>query len=257
MKNHDRKRTFSRAFTLIEMMIVIGIIGILAALTLGISSSVMRGSEIRQTENMMKILSMAFQEWELEKGRSMTYAGYAPILGGSYDTGEPPYEASVAEEASGDVLDNGAMQNVLASRMSEVIALLMDSEIASGIIRKLSGDSFDTNGNLIDPWGTPIGIVFPGPPFWQVYTSGNVDPDDHTAFDYVGDLSVLDQVEDGLGSCINVRPYFVSAGPDGRWGFRYQAAGGPDHEDADEQANWDNTLDNIYSYKPFIVEDAR
>jgi len=236
------------------MMIVIGIIGILAALTLGISNSVMRGSEIRQTENMMKVLSMGFQEWELGKGRSMTFAGYAPLASGSYDTGN---ETSIADEANGSALENGTMQTVMESRMSEALALLMDSEVASGIIRKLSSDSFDDSGKLVDAWGTPIGIVFPGRAFWDVYTSGDVDPSDHAAFDYAGDLSVLDQAEDGLGSCINVRPYFVSAGPDGLWGFRYQAAGGPDHEDADEQANWENTLDNIYSYKPFIVEDAR
>ena len=39
----------TRAFTLIEMVVVIGIIALLAALTLGISNSVIRNSEVGQT----------------------------------------------------------------------------------------------------------------------------------------------------------------------------------------------------------------
>ena len=55
-------------FTLIEMMIVIGIIALLAALTLGISSSVMRNAEKRKTQDVLQLLTVALQEWELEKG---------------------------------------------------------------------------------------------------------------------------------------------------------------------------------------------
>ena len=72
MKRMHKKQTFRKAFTLIEMLIVMSIIGLLAALTLGISSSVMRNSEIRQTENALKVLSMAMQEWELEMGGPCT-----------------------------------------------------------------------------------------------------------------------------------------------------------------------------------------
>ena len=53
-------------FTLIEMMIVIGIIALLAALTLGISNSVLRNSEISRTRDVLTLFDMALQEWELE-----------------------------------------------------------------------------------------------------------------------------------------------------------------------------------------------
>ena len=73
--------------------------------------------------------------------------------------------------------------------------------------------------------------------------------------DESGDLSVRDQAEDGLGSCLARRPYFVSAGPDGLWGYRYQASSPiPDQAENEE---WLASLDNIYSYEPYLVEESR
>ena len=70
-----------RAFTLIEMMIVIGIIALLAALTLGISNSVLRNSEISRTKDALRLLDMALQEWELEMGRAMTFRDFSSPAG--------------------------------------------------------------------------------------------------------------------------------------------------------------------------------
>ena len=72
-----KSNTRYSGFTLIEIMIVIGIIALLAALTLGISSSVMRNSEKRKTQNVLQLLTVALQEWEIEKGRSITFEGAA------------------------------------------------------------------------------------------------------------------------------------------------------------------------------------
>ena len=69
------------AFTLIEMMIVIGIIALLAALTLGISNSVLRNSEISRTKDALRLLDMALQEWELEMGRAMTFRDFSSPAG--------------------------------------------------------------------------------------------------------------------------------------------------------------------------------
>ena len=80
---------FTRAFSLIEMMIVIGIIAILAGLTLGISNSVLRGSEIRKTEDAITLLDTALQEWETEMGRSITFQGIA-AMDGRYSHGSFP-----------------------------------------------------------------------------------------------------------------------------------------------------------------------
>jgi hypothetical protein len=117
---------------------------------------------------------------------------------------------------------------------------------------ELTGDNFieDTEGAiLVDSWGTPIGVIFPG----QYYADTS-----ELAFaqDESGDLTIRDQAEDGLGSCMNKEPIFVSAGPDRTWGYRFQSNGGHDN-DALAKVLWEASLDNLYSYDPFVVEAAR
>ena len=61
------------AFTLVEMVIVIGVIILLAALTLAVSVAVVEGSEVRQTESTMQLLDTALREWEALSDRKITY----------------------------------------------------------------------------------------------------------------------------------------------------------------------------------------
>lgn len=245
-----RPRSAYLAFTLIEMMIVIGIIALLAALTLGISNSVIKNSEIRQTKDALKLIEMALQEWELEKGRAITFEGYVPVAGGFYDAysignliGAPIF--------SPNGVNNEDMLEAMSERLNDLIVLLMRSERANAILSKISPDMFiEDSGEyvLVDAWKTPIGIVYPGRNYADAYPQGS----SVLAFDESGDLSLRDQAEDGLGSCKNLKPYFVSAGPDLEWGYRFQAMDGT----GDEQL-FEACLDNIYSYEPFIVEEAR
>jgi prepilin-type N-terminal cleavage/methylation domain-containing protein len=252
MKRSIIKRYSLNGFTLIEMMIVIAIIGLLAALTLGISSSVMKNAKIHKTEDALKLLTMALQEWELERGRSVTFEGYIPVVNGNYDiwqAGGYIGAPSFAEQGITDVV----MLDAMETRLESLVALLLQSESATDIISKITPDLFieDEHGKLVvDSWGTPIGVVFPGRNFYDA------DQDESQlvfAQDECGDLTVRDQAEDALGSCINERPYFVSAGPDRKWGYRFQsnsANSEPDNE------LWVASTDNIYSYKPFLVESA-
>ena len=256
MSKQVRTQSIRMGFTLIEMMIVIGIIALLAALTLGISSSVMRNAEIRKTEDALKLMTMALQEWELEKGRSITFEGYAPetLPDGSlgmYDIYADEYIEAPSFSEQG-VLD-AIMLDAMETRMESLVELLVQSESAALILSKIASGLFveDEHGKLaVDSWGTPIGIVFPGRNYWEVNPAGSeFDP----SYDRSGDQTVRDEAEDGLGSCINARPYFVSAGPDGTWGYRFQSNGMnsvPDNE------KWAASLDNIYSYEPFLVETA-
>lgn len=240
-----------RAFTLIEMMIVIGIIALLAALTLGISSSVLRNSEISRTKNVLKLLDMALQEWEQNQGRLMTYMDYT-YTDGTFDI--EAEDGILDVTFGGNVVDNETMQFAMEKRVTEFVNVVDYSESAKDVLNKISPDHLEKTAQGIvplDSWGNAIGIVFPGSPYLDTYGgSNNAWPRDQS-----GDLSIRDQAEDGLGSCINLRPYFVSAGPDGLWGYLNQANGGPDT--ADQIEHWEATKDNIYSYEPFIVEQAR
>ena len=61
------------AFTLVEMTIVIGIVVLLAGLTLAVSVSVVQGSEMRQTKLTIQLLDTAIQDWELQADRRVSY----------------------------------------------------------------------------------------------------------------------------------------------------------------------------------------
>jgi prepilin-type N-terminal cleavage/methylation domain-containing protein len=247
-------------FTLIEMMIVIGIIALLAALTLGISNIVLRNSEISRTRDVLTLFDMALQEWELEIGRSITYKGAGIPIGTIYDMDadfppDPPLSAytELPDPDFNSVNTGDIPFETMNNRIEHLFLVLMQSEAAAEILSKILPGNFDEENNnlVVDSWGNAIGIVFPGRP---LSGSGLFDM---FAKDESGDLTIREIAEDGLGSCINLRPYFVSAGPDGTWGYRYQAVmfnGAPDPPDLD---NWESSLDNVYSYEPYLVEESR
>jgi len=70
-----RSHSVDRAFTLIEIMVVISIILVLASLVLGVGSALLRRAERSQVESAMTIMESAFTEWEGQTGRPVTYNG--------------------------------------------------------------------------------------------------------------------------------------------------------------------------------------
>ena len=236
-------------FSMIEMMIVIGIIVLLAGLTLGISNSVLRGSEIRRTKDAITLLDTALAEWETDMDRLITFAAVGSIDGGRYDIagdgilGAPSFGGAGVSQAD--------MYDAMNIRAKDMWAFLSESEASKNILTRIHPDLIqeDDDGltRVVDAWQSPIGVVFPCGAYGDSGLSAFAE-------DACGDLTVRDEAEDGLGSCLNRKTYFVSAGPDASWGYRYQANNGPVTND-DEL--WADCLDNIYSYEPFIVEGSR
>jgi len=251
-------KNFTRAFSLIEMMIVIGIIAILAGLTLGISNAVLRGSEIRKTEDAITLLDTALQEWELEMGRSITFQDFAAMemdaqngIQGRYDI----YNEGVFSTTgfNGTLPGEANMNEGINLRSIDIWNLLNENEASKTILSKIHPDLIIDSGGgrrVVDAWQNPIGIIYSGIKYSDLLPFYYEDKS--------GDRSVIDQAEDGLGSCINLRLYFVSAGPDGKWGHRYQTYlyGSTGTINADLEG-WSECTDNIYSYEPFIVEESR
>src|ERR1043165_1057793 len=70
-----------RSFTIIELMVVVGIIILLVGLTVGVAAILNQKSETRQVEQVLKLLDTALQEWELAAQRQMTWGPNPPDAG--------------------------------------------------------------------------------------------------------------------------------------------------------------------------------
>lgn len=61
------------AFTLVELLVVIGIIAILVALTLAVGGRVLAGGKARQTADTIRVLDMALHAYKSERGEQIPY----------------------------------------------------------------------------------------------------------------------------------------------------------------------------------------
>jgi len=251
------QRTIYTAFTLLEIMVAIGIIALLAAITLNLSNSIMRKADERQTKDVLRLVKLALVEWEIASDGKLTFEDFTYVDNCDFCSFDVLNDGLLASPTFGLFgVANDIMQAAMQNRIIQTVQVIRQIESSDNILLELTGDNFieDTEGAriLVDSWGTPIGVIFPG----QYYADSSEVLE--FAQDESGDLTIRDQAEDGLGSCMNKEPIFVSAGPDRTWGYRFQYNEGPGSED-DVLAKelWGASLDNIYSYDPFVVEAAR
>ncbi len=69
------------AFTLVELLVVIGIIAILVALTLSVGGRVLAGGKAKQTAETIRVLDMALHAYKAERGEQIPYN--IPATGGA------------------------------------------------------------------------------------------------------------------------------------------------------------------------------
>jgi len=227
---------------------------LLAAITIGLSNSIMRKAELGQTQDTLRLLKVALKEWEISVSNPLTFEDFSQATncdGCYFDIFyEDEFQRQLGSPTFGlSGVSNDAMQTEMVFRIGGLVSALRQIESADNILLEITSDNFE-NGMPLDAWGTAIGVIFPGRYFAE---AGELL---FFAEDESGDLTIRDQAEDGLGSCINKRPIFVSAGPDRTWGYRFQAAGGPG-SDENAKEMWKASLDNLYSYTPFVVEEAQ
>ena len=188
-----------KGFTLLELLIVIGIIVIIASLVLAVSSSVVRASEERATKNTLEVLNMAAEEYERTVDRRISYRSAAvasgiaqdpTVLQGStppvplrYDvatvpvppagTGVTPW-TSLATPYSSAAGGLPAYSPLPFQRTAALIGFMSESPTCAVLMQKLPDAIFrgiKPIGNLasftavrhcVDAWDTPIIAVFPG-----------------------------------------------------------------------------------------------
>lgn len=176
-----------RAFTLVELLTVIGIIGVLATILLVAGASVIRAQKASQTKGLLETLDRALDEYRHVYDRYPNYSRdrYAELQavtnGGNYDTFAGESHPKQPEFALFYLQTRGV-------------------GVVDSLLQALPGDLVRTIGTLndgtelvrvVDAWGTPILYIHPE-----------------------NDLA------QGLyGTSPNKRPYFLSAGPDRLYGL--------------------------------------
>lgn len=250
-------RVARRAFTLVEMLIAIGVVVALAAITLTASMSLARGSEIRQTENTIRLLDLALSEWEAQADKKLTWGTNDPSNGVKYDMANGTPHVFTVTEMLVRIGRSQPVKEIVAQIDDQFLYRYDTSEPAPSWIALVNPGDADPNGAsaasvyssddldglgqpvngtlaVLDAWGTPIRAVHPG----RVALPNDVAP-----FDEDGTV-VVDGRSDPYGSATfyateliygraeNRKMVFVSAGPDGRFGDLSAADGTALHEAA-------------------------
>lgn len=232
-----------RAFTVLELVVVIGVILILMALALSVTSSVLAANDRRSMENTFKLLDQAISSWEAQMGRELTFARRAvpgsATLPPDY-TGTPSVAYDIYEVNTGDthavclVLERlsvaGSESQEILSKMpsSALRYVLMAGTVAAGgpLPANWTPNVMPPMASIreiVDPWGRRIATCFPGRAATKAELANPAVPTDAND----GTVRTLDEM--AMGVCRNRRIFFLSAGPDG---------------------DTATTNDNIYSYEP-------
>jgi type II secretory pathway pseudopilin PulG len=231
----------ARGFSLVETTVVIGVIVLLAGLTLSAGTAVIRHGEQRLTATVLTQLDTAVREWELQADRNVSWwqLGYDDV--DVYDASDvhsntPP--VLIITEILDAIRHNDAVRQILAQiepglvyRYRDDTAPWLDEPREKNHVN----DRFVGGMTVLDAWGTPVYATHPGRLWLLTPTlpgySLERDPD--------GTIRTLN--EQNYGVAPNRRIVFVSAGPDQLFGL---AAKFPPGE---MTAMTDARLDNLYS----------
>lgn len=192
-------------FTLVELLVVIGIIGILIAASLVVGSRVVGGGKERATHDTLKILDTALQNYIQEKGEIPP-----PTVNDPINTSNIIYVIVDMKVSPVDTTALFVLQAQKARSAKEAV-----ERIPSQFVRRTGLQQEFTT--VLDAWKNPIRYVHPA-------FDGKIDPQ-RSVTAMLGDPPMGRDYEprnvqrtDGnsdIGLCPNNRPYFYSAGPDG------------------------------------------
>ena len=232
----SRRRSSRNGFTLIELVVVIGIMLLLLGLTLSVGVAVRTQSENRETENTLRLLDAATQEWERSSNRQLSWgrddyptnARY-DVWGQLIDQELLTPEILVITEVLQTVIRPRHVKEIIAQIDADFIYTYRSGEFPSWIQPGEEQDVIDRfigGVAVLDAWGHPIYATHPGrvndPPYGE--------PD--------ADGTIRTYNESFYGVARNRQVCFISAGPDGDFG---------DMRDVDSP-DFELTKDNLYSY---------
>jgi type II secretory pathway pseudopilin PulG len=244
-RRNELRAGVRRSFTLVEMVIAVGIIVILLALTVSASVVIVRRSEVRETQNTLRLLESALLDWEQAVDRKLTW--------GEEDE---PYEDAQYEILYDDRWPYPALNAADDTSMAKLLEILHRLEDTRAVLTQINTDylvrragilGFGDGLQVLDPWGTAIVMVHPGRTYDNRTFSEQDEPDPDGTIRVSHSWGDNFAREETLGICRNRKVCFVSAGPDGRFGdLHLDTAEGA--LTAEQRAEIEEAADNIYSY---------
>ncbi|MSR17989.1 MAG: prepilin-type N-terminal cleavage/methylation domain-containing protein [Phycisphaerales bacterium] len=236
----------ARGFTLLELMIVVGIIIILATIGIGVSTTVLARSERQKMKDTFAILDAAVREWESSNGRPLSIGGpYSVTPQRAFDIWEINTAGAYMIVPLLDVLQKSQTSREMLARIPpDMIRVLPPGNLTGQWPGPGMPAPYGPNPGavpiteareIIDPWGLRIALCNPGRKVDRIDPIGTfMDPD--------GSVRSGDEQVRGMGgACDAGRIRFVSNGPDGQ-----PATGG--NPPAMTEANDPKVADNIFSY---------
>jgi len=223
-------------FTLIEMMVVIGLVGLLLTITVMVTQGVVGQSKIRQCRELLAGLDSLITEYESEYGSMPSFDKdlFSQPIGGEAGVVRPEV-ATFLEQVHGlagaDRIIAGWPTQYLMKR-HDYYGQVGGSAIFAGTIDDRNpldkNSKNDDRLTLADPWGMEILYIHPRD---KEATVGKNAPDNFA----------------GYGTPANDRPYFISAGPDRIF---YDKDITVPNEDSHRK-------DNVYSYEGVARPDEQ
>ena len=231
-------------FTLVEVVIVIGLIVLLAGLVLSVSVSVVRGSEVRQTEQVLALLDSAIKEWELLAERTVSWDNDAlPAV--VFDMNDATPEVFLITELLNTAARPAQIRQIIAQINPAFVHTYHKGDYPPWISSTEQGavdsvwavdntsDAYSAGLAILDAWDHPILAVNPG----RVANPNPPFNDDLTRADPDGTVKTPHEIVCGFAT--NRRMLFVSAGPDGKIG---------NISSPRDSAEFEQTKDNVISY---------
>ena len=106
--NHQQNSSRRRGFTLVEIMIVVVIIGLLAAMAIPAFSKVRQQSRLKAVTNNLRIVGSSAQQFMGEKG--VTQAAYTDLVGTGTDNYVRTVSSVAGEDYSGIIIAQTSTQ---------------------------------------------------------------------------------------------------------------------------------------------------
>lgn len=156
--NHGLKR-FSRGFTLVELLVVIGILALLMAILLPAVNKLTLKAEISRAKTDVQRIANAWQTYYAEYKR---WPVQGTLLFGSYGGGQNAAEGSTGMPTVVLVMTNimyplASIQEMGNRNMHPIVTNFNPKGI---VFMAYDSDSVDKFGNMVDPWGRPYFFLF-------------------------------------------------------------------------------------------------